>query len=301
MRVSICIPIYNTDAISLVTSLSQEMVLKQLESTVEIIVIDDYSSSVFKEKNKTLPDYCNYIKLGENYGRSKIRNKFLEYVKGDYLLFIDGDSLIPENTKLSFISNYLAALSDEVNCICGGRVYPKLVDTKNIELNYLYGIHKESKPLDERLKQPNRSFMTNNFLVKRTILEEHPFDEQLTQYGHEDTLFGIQLILHHIKVDHIDNPVLNGHIETNDIFLNKTKQAVENLFTIYSKSEDKKLITSQVTLLKWAVIIKKLRLKWFVLKAFNVVEKKWRSDFLNGKINLRKFDCYKLGLFLRLR
>lgn len=300
MKFSICIPIYNTNANALVNSLVAEIETQNL-TQVEVLVIDDASDNSYKEANRRLKDQCTYIELSENIGRSKIRNLFLKYAKGEYLLFLDGDSLMvhPENSL--FITNYLTAIKEDTVCVCGGRVYPELNDISGIELNYLYGITKESKPVLERKKSPNQSFMTNNFLIKKEVLNTIRFDETLSQYGHEDTLFGIELMKNNYTVAHIDNPVLNGHIETNEAFLRKSQQALENLFQIYHSFEDKSLLRTHVKLLKWSNYMERFYLKNIFLIIFNRLETKWEQQFLKGEINLLKFDLYKLGFFLRLK
>lgn len=300
MKLSICIPIYNTCAQSLINSLNNEIEKDELQSEVEIIVIDDASETEFRKKNRLLSKMCQYIELEKNIGRSKIRNRFIEYSKGDFLLFLDGDSLIRPISDHPFIFSYLKEIDIQTNCICGGRVYPKLSVIKGIELNYLYGIKKESKSLEERLKHPNRSFMTNNFLIRKSVFEKIRFDEQLTQYGHEDTLFGIHLLEKEITIRQIDNPVLNGHIETNEIFLQKSEQAIENLVIIYKQFEDKQLLISHVTILQWVKRLSVFPLRNILLIIFSLTKNRLRRNLIEGKINLRLFDFYKLGLFLRL-
>ena len=52
------------------------------------------------------------------------------------------------------------------------------------------------------------------------------FNERLSGYGHEDTLFGYELNKNNIQIHHIDNPVLNGHLDTNEAFLLKTEEGL---------------------------------------------------------------------------
>jgi glycosyltransferase involved in cell wall biosynthesis len=301
MKLSICIPIYNTDANELVEDLSNEIESRALNGRVEIIVIDDASEPEYAEKNATIEGKCRYIGLSANVGRSKIRNLFAAYADGEYMLFMDGDSKIPPASKGRFISNYISAIGNATKCICGGRIYPKLENIKGIELNYLYGTKVESVAANKRQKNPNRSFMTNNFVISKEIFVKIPFDERLKQYGHEDTLFGIELMKNNIAVDHIYNPVLNGHIETNPIFLQKTIHAVENLHFIYSTSADRPLLARQITLLKWAQRLEISGVEHLFLRYFNIKKEKWRQQFIAGDINLIKFDLFKLGIYLELK
>ncbi|MBK9012976.1 MAG: hypothetical protein IPM82_02230 [Saprospiraceae bacterium] len=66
--------------------------------------------------------------------------------------------------------------------------------------------------------------MTNNFLIPRQLFLEIQFDETLRQYGHEDTLFGMELARRQVPIVHIDNPLEHIGLEPVDVFLRKTEQ-----------------------------------------------------------------------------
>lgn len=300
MQISVCIPVFNTYLHELVEALHFEIESNNLVNEVEIILIDDGSAIGFQLENQKLKDKAKYIELTENVGRSKIRNLFLNYSEATYFLFLDGDSLIPEKLKNHFLQNYISALSSETKCICGGRVYPELTDIKGIELNYNYGVKIESKPTEIRKLNPNRSFMTNNFLIERTIFEKIRFDENLSMYGHEDTLFGLRLNAQKIRIKHIENPVLNGFIEKNTKFLDKTDSALKNLYYIYNHYPEKKELVENVRLLSWYKSIDFFPLKQFILLIFGLFKSKIRKTLKEGSSNLKLFNFYKLGVFLQI-
>ncbi len=226
--ISICIPIYNFNVSPLLDELSMQM--EKAEASVELILIDDCSFSEYKELHKSVCNKHRYIELEENIGRAKIRNLFLDYAQYEHLLFLDCDSLIPNKT---FLSNYLKAIKKgESSIICGGRIYDSAKPDSNKLLRWKYGIEKESLSYEERMQQPNKSFMTNNFLISKQLLQEIKFDERLSEYGHEDTLFGFELKKKGIKINHIENPVLNGHLENNAEYLKKTEKSIHNLIAI---------------------------------------------------------------------
>lgn len=302
MKLTICIPIYNTEASALVNALAVQINQQRLNDQVSIFVIDDASDLAYQELNESLSEICTYVQLAQNIGRSKIRNLFIEKTTSPYLLFLDGDSLIDIQQTPQFIANYLEEISVDRAIVCGGRVYPTTSDP-NLQLSYLNGIHKESKAANLRMKAPNASFMTNNFMIKRQILIDFPFDESLTQYGHEDTLLGIQLLRAGISIHHIDNPVVNGHIETNKMFLEKSKLALENLHFIWNKSsaDTRHLLSEQVRLLLMVKTLKKYNSTKVVKIAFRVFSKLIEHTLISGKINLKLFDFYKLGYYLTLR
>lgn len=291
--ISICIPIYNFNISALVEELGRQM--KELDVLVELILIDDCSTQ-FKEENKAVCVPHSYIQLEKNNGRAKIRNLFLDYAQYDYLLFLDCDALI---IKKDFISNYSKVLSKSPQLVCGGRVYPKKQPERTKLLRWKYGVKKETQSVEVRRLHPNTSFMTNNFLVSKQLLLDIKFNENISQYGHEDTLFGYELKKKNIEITHIDNPILNGDIEINEIFLRKTKEGVKNLATILQgKGYDKDFI-KEVHLLSFYNKIKAFEL--VIVLIFRLSEPLIHSSLKNGWVSLSLFDFYKLGLFIRYK
>ncbi len=227
IMLSICLPVYNFSIVPLLTALLSEIRQKNLD--VELICIDDASQSKIKVENVC---FCReksleYIALKENIGRAAIRNLFLKYAKGDYLLFLDCDGMPVSDDFIEMYLKYI--LSNKPLIVYGGRIYPAEKPERKYLLRWKYGRKYESMPLESRLQNPNKSFQTNNFVIKHELFEVHRFNEKIKNYGHEDTLFGLDLAQNEIIIEHIDNPVLNMDIEEAQIFLQKTEKAVRNL------------------------------------------------------------------------
>lgn len=292
--ISICVPVYNFDLTLLLNELTNQA--KSLEVPFEIIVIDDCSQN-FKEINKKLCEAFNYIELEENIGRARIRNLFLNYAKYDYLLFLDCDSLIGDS---DFLTKYVECIDKGPSIVCGGRVYDKNLPKRDRILNWKYGILRESQAFELRQKFPNKSFMTNNFLINKKVLEEIRFDERITKYGHEDTLFGFALKKKNIQIIHIDNPVINGDLEKNGDFLKKTKEGVINLIHILKFKEYDKELINDISILKFYNSLSKTAEK---LIQFSFILFKPLIVFLlsKGYVSLFLFDYYKLGIFIENR
>jgi len=294
---SICIPIYNFDVTELVNALSNQV--NNIEEEVNIILIDDSSEESYKNINKEVCNKHTYIELEQNVGRSKIRNLFLNYTDFKYLLFLDCDSKIVSD---DFIINYLSSIKSNksFSVSCGGRVYDSKKPDKSKLLSWKYGIKRESKGYEERQQNPYSSFMTNNFLVKRSILEAIPFDESLTQYGHEDTLFGFSLKKNSIPTLHINNAVLNGEIEENEAYLKKTKLAIENLTIILDSIDDKEAFIKEVTLLSFYHKIKPfgiIKLLGFFAPILNNV---FLFRLKLGRVSVNLFNFYKLNYLSKM-
>ena len=293
---SICIPIYNFDVTRLVTALAKQIEICSLPA--ELVLIDDCSSIGYKTLNKDVCTAHKYLELKKNIGRSKIRNLFLEYTSYDYLLFLDCDSLIISD---QFIQHYLKMISPKaVEVICGGRIYNKLAPSKNQKLSWSYGLNIESKSLEERLNNPYGSFMTNNFLVSRKTLVKIPFDERLSEYGHEDTLFGYYLKKNNIAIEHINNPVLNGDIENNATYIKKTELAIQNLSSILKTIDDEKSFIQEVNLLAFYKKINSRKLLGLTLFLAPIINTIFLMFLKFGWVSLILFNYYKLSYLAKV-
>ena len=288
--ISICLPVYNFNISTLIKELSKQA--KLLSVPYEIIIIDDRSDQ-YTAINKNVCKDFTFIELSNNIGRSKIRNLFLNYAQYDYLLFIDCDSLIVAPT---FLSNYIEVIKKTPKVICGGRLYESKCPDSNKRLSWKYGTMRESKLSKDRSKFPNQSFMTNNFLINKKVLEEIRFDERITQYGHEDTLFGFELKKKQISIIHIDNPLLNGHIETNNEYLIKTKSSIKNLIIILKFENFNIELVDDIGLLRYYYKVK--RVENIIMILFELLKPMIVYLLKRGYVNLYLFDFYKLGLFL---
>jgi len=290
---SVCIPVFNNDIRELVFDL-----LLQLTVDSEIVLIDDCSDDSFRVQYTDLQsEKISIILLDENIGRARIRNLFLQYTQYDNLIFLDGDSKIIED---DFIKKYLDCTYNKYDVVCGGRIYPAKIKNKKYLLHWKYGVFRESKTEAERSLHPYCSFMTNNFMIRKEIFQQIHFNDNLTSYGHEDTLFGFDLMKAGIRIEHINNPVLHGQLETNKKFLEKTKNSISNLLLILKEINYDPDFISNVSLLKTFFHIKKTG--WYPILNF------FRPLFISlitfiiksGFINLRLFDLYKLLVLSRM-
>jgi glycosyltransferase involved in cell wall biosynthesis len=266
--------------------------LKLLEIPSEIILIDDCSDNSFKKANQSICEKEVYIQLEKNIGRAAIRNRFLNYAQYDYLLFLDCDILIPTD---DFILKYISTIKHYPNqLICGGRNYLKLRPKRDVRLRWKYGIKKESKTSEVRNQNPNKSFMTNNFVISKNLFETVKFDERLVEYGHEDTLFGFELKKRNINIIHIDNPVLNGDLVKNEDYIANTEKAVSNLIHVLEFTNYHKGFIEDVTLLR--MYFKLYRFKKIIKLTFETLKPILKYSLSKGYVNLYVFDFYKLGI-----
>ncbi len=293
---SICIPIYNVLVFELLSNLRKQIKEQQLDC--EIICIDDSSNEDIKVQNIPAVAFTDqYIQLKKNIGRSAIRNLFLDYANYPYLLFLDCDVSI---AKDSFLENYLSAIKDNHWLICGGHEYLNIKPEKKFRLKWNYGRKRESKLIKERLKKPQKSFMPSNFVIKKEVLAENPFDTRLSQYGHEDTLFAYNLGSVGIKFFHIENHVEITDLELNEIYLKKTEQGIYNLKKILEFTKYDSQLINNVSLLKFYFRSKKNGTLFIFNVFIELFFNKIRSKLQKGNTSLFLFDLYKLACFNRV-
>ncbi len=294
---SVLVPVYNFDIRDLVKTLSNQADKSKIP--FEIIVIDDASEIKFRRINKGIASYKGviYSEEPENIGRSKIRNKLAELAKFENLLFLDCDSaVISDNFIINYIHN-----ADKAPVIYGGTIYHSQDNLQpNLMLHWLHGVKREQTLAIERNSQPNRSFKTNNFFIKKEILKKVFFNENIKGYGHEDTLFGYELDKKDILIYHIDNPVVHLGLESSEEFLRKTREGIKNLKRIMKINGNEKRLVKDVTLLSYYKKIKNFGLEGFIRYIYSKIEYRLRKNLLSKNPNLFFFDLYKLGYLCSL-
>lgn len=294
MLLSICIPVYNFDVRDLVSDLKKEIGVNGIDA--EIILIDDASDESYKKINQILQNEVeNFIFLEKNIGRSRIRNLFQKYAAGEYLLFLDCDGKITEKSFLKKYTEFLQKDQD-AKVIYGGRSVLGYAPGTEYYLRWKFAVERENLPVELRLNKPYLSFQTNNFIIKRDVFEKIHFNPDFQKYGYEDLLFAMDLKSEKIKIDHIDNPILNNDLETNPIYLEKVAESVESL-TKMLKDESLKSKLSEVKLVR---LYNRLPFKPFIeLFLGDKTLYALKAKLLRGNVNLRYLDLYKLGLLIK--
>ncbi len=284
---SILVPIFNFDIRPLVADLHGQC--EALGIGYEIVCFDDGSTPDFKQKNQEIWKWPNviYREMPQNLGRSAIRNALGKAARFEYLLFMDCDSKV---VSLDFIEKYLQQAAPE-RLVYGGRCYQNTppADPSHY-FHWYYGRYREQRNAAERSRSVYHAFMTNNFLVPKAIFLDIHFDETLRQYGHEDTLFGMELARRKVPILHIDNPLEHIGLETVEVFLQKTEQGIENLVQLKNqgKSIETKLLSTYDLCEKWGLSS--------LLSVIFAKSKRLIVNQLSSKNpSLKWFDFYKLG------
>lgn len=295
--ITVCIPVYNSDVNALVEALYEQS--KNIKEKIELIVIDDGSIPAIKKLNAVFSTKVIYIENQQNKGRASIRNQFLEFAFQPFLLFIDGDSEVISPT---FLSDYIQYInSNETKVLCGASVYQKNKPDRKHFLRWKYSIVRESKSIEERLKNPSLGFKTNNFLIRKTVFEKVKFNETLLGYGHEDTLFGFELAQSKITIHHLENPVLNKNLDDNTTFLAKTNEGLKSLLQVLEIVNHNEQFTQNIKLVVAYQRIKKNPILNFSLSISVISLPLLTYCLKKGFFTLRMFDLYKLIQFGKLR
>lgn len=296
--ISVCIPIYNFD----VTELAEELVnqANEFNINIEVLAFDDASLSYYKRRNSQVAINSNvhYLEFDQNLGRSKIRNRLADFAQGSWLLFLDCD-MIPELPN--FLNNYNSVI-DQANVICGGISYGPKPFKSELHLRWKYGMMRESRSSARRQIKPYASFLSGNFMIRKEVFNSIRFNEEISGYGHEDTLFGLELKKNNVSILHIQNPCIHLGIEPCYDYLLKTEQGIINLvklLRLVPPSQQKEL-KRNIRLLKYYSVFRKLGLshplRWF-FRVFNPVLRKF---LCSAKPSIIILDLYKLGMIAQL-
>jgi len=292
---SVLIPVYNDDVRALVKTLHAQCLENHI--AFEIIVLDDHSILTCHTANAAVTKYQGviYQRLDHNISRAAIRNKLAAMASYPYLLFMDSDSGV---TSDHYIAAYIGHCSPGT-VVCGGRVYsPVEPAAKALKLHWYYGSKREQHTAAQRSLHPYRSFMTNNFLIPRDLFLTVQFDESITEYGHEDTLFGYELKKRNVQVLHINNPLMHDGLVPSGQFLEKVSLAVRNLAVLYQKMPSQIDFAQDITLLSAYTKLQKAHL----VQAFRLFSRLLlpfiRLNLKSNRPSLRLLDIYKLHLFI---
>ena len=291
--VSVLVPTFDWDVVTLCENLHAQFLATGV--TFELLISENCPKSPHVAKNQTLNNlpFCQYLIEGVEVGRSANRNALAKKAQYNYLLFLDGDTALPD---ADFANRYVAAL-EKAPVICGGTQYVTQAPTnpKKI-LRWLYGQTKEQVAVNQRQQATYRYYSSFNFLIEKDLFFQIGFDGNLKQYGHEDTLFGRQLKKRAVPVLHIANPLLHLGLDDATDFLDKTKAGVENLYNLGCTGS----IDAEVRLHAWYQQILSLSLTTVLAWVFRQTSKKITDNLTGPQPKIWLFDFYKLGYLCTL-
>jgi len=288
--ISILIPTFNHSVVELVTNIHKQCVDSKIQ--FEILIYDDCSTNQkIKKSNEILTDLpmVSYKCLESNMGRSFVRNRLSEKAKYKWLLFMDADVSPKSNL---FIKKYIDNIKINSEVIYGGVEYDKKKPNNDTVLRWKYGKKRESKSKIKRKKNCYLNLLTCNFLIKKNVMLDHPFNEKISKNSNEDSLFSYNLKFNNIKVKHIDNPVLHIVLDSAYVFLKKSLEYAESsLFFVENELMDK----DYMKITKFYYKIKKMKLVPLFSIFFLLLRPLIRRQFNSKNPSLLLFDLYRIS------
>ncbi len=291
---SILIPTFNYNVFPLVSELLKQCL--ECEIDFEILCQDDASDLFLIENQKVNNlENCNFSRNTSNLGRGKNINRLAQKAKFEGLLIMDCDTFPTQN---NYIQNYISTIEKNNKVIFGGIKYKKEKPNDDQLLRWIYGQARESLSVEKRTTNPNGNALTSNILIQKKVFITNPFDESITQYGYEDLVFLSDLKKKGVVVQHIDNPTFHLGLETSKQFLEKTKNALENLKSIAKNSN---FNIHESKLLSVSNVLNSLYLTSIISFFFKKTETTIERNLLSQKPSLLLFDWYKLGYYCSLK
>lgn len=162
MKLSIIIPYYNAEPY---TSELLKVLAPQIRDDIEVILVDDGSSTPFKTDYK----WCKVIRK-KNGGCSTARNRGLDAAVGDYVQFLDADDIVPEY----FISKLFKKINE---------MHPDIIDYSWKSLS-AEGAQHNHKLHSDKDWLTNPSVCTRCF--KRSFIGDVRFNEKKDSTEDED-------------------------------------------------------------------------------------------------------------------
>ena len=290
---SVLIPTYNYNVFPLVLELNEQC--KKCGIKYEIIALDD-AGTLFFDKNQAINNLenCTFSTNNHNIGRSKMRNLLAQKGKYDWLLFLDADTIPLKN---NFIATYIEYVTSKLQIVYGGITYSTELPNKNSTLRWFYGKKREAIEAEKRNSNPYISFLTLNFLIPKAFFDVVSFNEDIPNLRHEDTLFSYELAMKNIPILHINNPIIHLGLDTNQNFLEKTRESVVALKNLV----DERLIdVNYVRLSQMFSKIQKSNATFLFAFLFEKFKFKIEKQLCSPNPSMRLFDLYRLGYYCML-
>ena len=283
---SVLIPTYKWNSFPLIKKIHEQLIKEGV--LFEIIVIDDASNSpdvILNEKTNILSN-ATFEVLEKNIGRSAIRNLLATKANYKWLLFFDADVMMDDDF---FIHKYLQVIkSNTHDIIVGGMYYKKAIGKDT--LRFKFGKEREEVPTEKRNLNPFRYLFSANFLIKKEVFDTVIFNETLEGYGYEDLLFSMKVKDQNFSLLHIKNPIYHLEIDSNEVFVNKTKEGFKNLT---------KIMTSNVSIedIRILKVLKKYNFLVMFLSFFNT----FYEQRAIRRSSLFFYDLFRISSLYKIR
>jgi len=272
---SIVIPVYNYDIRTLVEQLHREA--STLNIPFELLICDDASTQVFHQQQIEQLSHTRWLTNSVNRHVAYTRNRLLNEAQYPWILLLDADVLPLSPT---FIQNYLNQIGNGL-FFQGGFTYPATESSQQQSLRFTYG---------RTIEQYKHLHSCCNLFFNQRELQLQ-FDEAITEYGYEDTLFFLDLAKQNREVIRLDNNVVHHSAESNQTYLERSKQACWGLAKLI---QQEKINADEVQLSRLYQQLQNYRLT-FLLSLFDaLLGKRIQHNLLGEKPSMIGFKWFKL-------
>lgn len=207
-RVSVIVPIYNQEQY---LERAVESLVRQTmpASDFEILLIDDGStdaSPVMCDIYASMFDNIRVVHKA-NGGLSDARNCGIDHARGKYLLYLDSDDTLQEDTLLS-VADFFDKHYDEIDLV----TYPCMKDdgvTKTPLTHYRYNTLKRSGVYDLSLDENIYAAVTQIYVCVKNLGEDNVRFSSDRDFRHEDQKYVTDVILRKLKVGFCDQGAYN--------------------------------------------------------------------------------------------
>ncbi|PHS26457.1 MAG: glycosyl transferase [Robiginitomaculum sp.] len=233
---SVLIPFYKDNPQKLLRALGQNPPLN-----VEVILYDDGSadpdlSSAMDRATAKARLPVKLISAYENVGRSGARNALIKAARGQWVLFLDAD-MMPEDDQ--FLRTWMACTQNDNPAIAfGGFSVPPLGHiAPEMILHQAFSQNSDCLPAAERAQNPAKHVCTSNLLVRRDVLNEHPFDNGFSGWGWEDVEWAARAARDY-NIHHIDNPAQHLGLESAETLVRRFRDSAPNYARFVKRHPD---------------------------------------------------------------
>ena len=223
-RLSVLIPFKGDDPSPLLQALGRSGV------TVEIILLDDGSNDAALIKRvealvQGLPLPARLIRLEQNEGRARGRNRLVSHARGASFLFLDSD-MLPDTPD--FLANWNQLVAEHNPPVAfGGFSLDQVAPRDDQALHRAMAGHSDCLPASQRRLNPEKHLFTSNLLVRRDVFETEAFDEGFTGWGWEDVEWGMR-VARTWPILHLDNTATHLGLDTASVIAAKFEQSAAN-------------------------------------------------------------------------
>ncbi|WP_158960552.1 glycosyltransferase [Myroides fluvii] len=272
---SIVIPVYNYNILPLVEQLHREAF--SLNIPFELLVCDDASTQVYHPEQLEAFPYLRWFSNPVNQHVAYTRNRLLKTAQYPWVLLLDAD-VMPVST--TFIQQYLEQ-RNKGYFFQGGFTYPLSTASTKRSLRFVYGSEIE--------QHKHLHSCCNLFFNQREL--QLQFDEEITEYGYEDTLFFFALQKRGIDVTRLNNPVIHHSTESNQTYLNRSTQACWGLAQLV---EQGKIKTAEVQLSRVYSQLEKARISPLLYGINWLLKRPIQRNLLGKNPSMPVFKLFKL-------